>query len=131
MEDYTLLITNNFSDDSETEQLRIGAETAATQQPQEVLMPDARAAMDNGFRVFPNPATSQATVAFHSTKEEAVEIQLFDLNGKPLRRSTAMAGFGENLFEMDLRGVFPGAYVLVLRAGGVVFRQRLVVLQGR
>lgn len=94
-------------------------------------MPDARAAMDNGFRVFPNPATSQATVAFHSTKEDAVEIQLFDLNGKPLRRSTGAVGFGENLFEMDLQGVSPGAYILVLRAGSTVFRQRLIVLEGR
>jgi hypothetical protein len=130
VEDYTLNITNNFTDDGESGQLRTNAgnEPAPAQPMPDFLISEIPTVTGHGLRVFPNPAASQVAIAFHLSKEETVDIQLFDLNGKPLRRIATEAGSGENQFTMDLRGLNPGAYVVVLRAGGTILRQRLVVV---
>lgn len=78
--------------------------------------------------VFPNPASSRATVAVHLEKGQAVRIGLFDSSGRMLQGM--VSGYyppGQHDIDIDLEGLPGGAHVLRCWFGEVQESRLLVV----
>jgi hypothetical protein len=86
-------------------------------------------------RVAPNPFNPRTTIAYVLAKTAVVELSVFDLRGRLVRRLVAEARrSGEHLVEWDGtdghgRAVPSGRYVARMRAGDVVATRSLTLVR--
>ena len=69
--------------------------------------------------VYPNPATNHISVMSNETVEQ---YEIYDMTGALLRRQEA----GSNLFDIDVRELPAGTYLVTLRTKGTVTTRRFV-----
>ncbi len=82
-----------------------------------------------GVSVFPNPATSEATVAVELNNESNVAVNVTDLAGKTVY-STALNGVnGTQKIAVNTAALTSGIYMVNVNVNGVVSTQKLVVKQ--
>ena len=85
----------------------------------------------NELRVFPNPFRQQATVALRLAVDNRVDIQLFDMTGRLIATvwPSGPRGAGEHHFVLNVPGLQPGVYVLVVQIGEIRYNRRLTVIR--
>ena len=67
----------------------------------------------NSLMVYPNPVCDYFTISVHSSEDEAyVELQIADLNGKPIKTRKVILAGGANEFVLDRFDLNPGSYLV-------------------
>lgn len=89
---------------------------------------EEQTALVGNIALYPNPADDKATVVFHTTQVQDVEIALFDMTGA-LVSSEVMSAVeaGRVQFNLDLNGLNAGMYTVRVLAGDDVLSRRLTV----
>jgi hypothetical protein len=85
---------------------------------------------ENIITVFPNPASTQATLNFTLAKPGIVNLEIFDLLGRRLKEiSLGELSQGEHLQELDLRGLSDGTYICKMLRGGEISSAMFTLLK--
>ncbi|MEO1258928.1 MAG: HYR domain-containing protein [Bacteroidota bacterium] len=92
------------------------------------LAPDQRTGASS-FNLFPNPATSHATIQFEQDLNQGI-MKIFDLSGRiVLERDLAK---NTERSEIDLTGWRPGTYIIQLELEGMkLLTKKLIVIENR
>lgn len=80
-------------------------------------------ASEAGILVGPNPAHDFADVTFGAELAHRLDLTLYDAAGAEVLRANAVPGTA----RLNLGGVHPGTYFLLLRGGGATYYQPLLV----
>ncbi len=89
---------------------------------------DDKEKFNGAIEIYPNPCVNEALIQFYNPKPERVSIDLFDMNGRKIKR--IYSGFkaeGEVKIDASLRDVASGAYIIRIKAGDFVQDKRLNV----
>ncbi|RDV11985.1 T9SS C-terminal target domain-containing protein [Pontibacter diazotrophicus] len=81
------------------------------------------------LKAYPNPFTTDATVQFTLTASEEVSLDLYDIQGRLVRRlyqGTAEANATRS-FELTAEGLTRGVYIIRLMTGSKVLTQKIVL----
>lgn len=81
---------------------------------------------DNRLKVYPNPFTSQVQVEMELESGQAVLLEVFDINGRPVYRQEQQWHAGLNKAQLNLPELPSGAYMLRVRCGQEVRVARLL-----
>lgn len=81
------------------------------------------------IRVYPNPTTGYLTVEYVNKISGAVELKVFDVNGKTAFGKTFKAVTGINKYVLDLHNLLPGTYLLNLNNGGDIRTTKFVLVR--
>jgi hypothetical protein len=84
-------------------------------------------AVHSSLSLFPNPATSQVTVYYHSASARQVEVVVTDLSGKQVRSQMFRAISGENNFVISTKGLVKGMYLIQVNDAESNVQQKLFV----
>ena len=76
--------------------------------------------------VYPNPAASQARVTFNLPLGQKTLISIFDDQGRLIRSEVMASGSIEKV--MDISGVSPGLYLLVIRSSTLMITRKLTII---
>ncbi len=79
------------------------------------------------FKMYPNPAQSQAHVQFSLESSKTILLQVFDLSGKRLSSDQFVAVSGENRREINTAQLANGAYVVAIQFDEQITFQKLIV----
>ncbi|MEP7168167.1 MAG: T9SS type A sorting domain-containing protein, partial [Bacteroidota bacterium] len=79
------------------------------------------------FGIFPNPASGSATVTCSSDHESNIRLQLRDVTGKIIKEEKLQLSPGDNNYQLDLRNVVKGIYVVLINDNGSVYTKRLII----
>lgn len=83
----------------------------------------------NGFNVYPNPVSSQATISYELKSDGEVSFSLFDTTGKQI--ATLLYNerkvSGSNQFNFDVSGLPAGIYYCTMLANEHIETQKLVI----
>lgn len=82
--------------------------------------------LQEGIRVFPNPASEQLTVEFLSSQPTTSMISLIDLTGKVLQKHTSKVNEGQQEL-IDLRPYASGTYILQIQLGEKRIKRKLMI----
>ncbi len=77
-----------------------------------------------GWQVYPNPAADRLTVVFGSGAS-AVQLELFDPAGRLVLRETPAGMI--SVYELNISGLTGGIYLLQVKAGEEMIRQKVVI----
>lgn len=82
------------------------------------------------FNVYPNPASSFATVSLNLTEASEVSIKLMDINGKEIKniQNPSTLEIGSHEFKFDT-GLSSGVYMVNLTVNGNTYTRKLVIAQ--
>ncbi|MCC6461215.1 MAG: T9SS type A sorting domain-containing protein [Saprospiraceae bacterium] len=80
----------------------------------------------SGLKAFPNPASSELTLAFSSLKGQDAELRLSNVSGQVVRTQTVSAIAGPNALRVPVQDLTPGLYLLQLRSAGQVQTVKVV-----
>ena len=78
-------------------------------------------------QLFPNPATTEASLSFYLSQDESVDVTVLDLNGKIMNRQSGTAVEGFNLRVIDLTNLPKGVYMVRINGNQINATKRLVV----
>lgn len=81
----------------------------------------------NGLTVFPNPSSEKITVSISIKTQQAVSLNVFDINGKLIRTKELGVIQGESKQIMDLTGVAKGNYILKIIGEAGTETRKIVV----
>ena len=85
-------------------------------------------AVQNGLRVYPNPASDHVRISFTADDNSSVQIEVYDLGGRMVRSfSKDYSASGEHTETIDLNGLATGSYVLKSSIDGKVSASKLLV----
>lgn len=84
-------------------------------------------AVHSSLSLFPNPASTQVTVYYHSASARQVEVVITDLSGKGVRSHTFRAFTGENNFTISTKGLAKGVYLVQVKDAESNVQQKLFV----
>ena len=91
---------------------------------------DGAEADDLGLRVSPNPVSRRATVQYTLTQPGRVRLAVFDAVGRRVRGlEPGLVGAGEQSASVDVAGLAPGAYVMVLTTPSGMHARRFAVVR--
>jgi hypothetical protein len=82
------------------------------------------------FTNFPNPATTQTTIAYTLTTKASVNLRVIDLAGKQLTvlvKQEQAAGKQEYYLEFSKNNITSGMYILVLQVDNKIFSRKIIV----
>ncbi len=82
---------------------------------------------NEGFGIFPNPATNAVTLEIPMRAEADVQITVLDPNGRTVVQTTEMLGKTNNRVNLDLAKLATGMYFVQVRNGGEIKTRKLVV----
>ena len=82
-----------------------------------------------GVRIYPNPAADRVTVSYYSALEEAAGWSVYTVNGSILGSGRWNSTAGDNVHTIDLTGISPGFYMLEVKTGTSLSRQKLIIHQ--
>ncbi len=79
--------------------------------------------------VYPNPSEGKATIAFNSTKQYKMSLEIYDLFGKKVFdcASAKTAKIGRNKIPVNCDNFSPGVYYIRLTLGNETFYKKLVL----
>lgn len=80
------------------------------------------------FTLYPNPTSENTYLSFELSKEEDIEIKIFDISGKLLNSSKQQSvSKGQHTVELQTSAYAPGYYVCQLSIGGVNKTKKIIV----
>lgn len=82
--------------------------------------------MDEGFRIFPNPARSSFWVEFYTPKQGQVNIQLMNLQGHIVDQLIINEP-GKVKASFTIADLPEGLYLLVIRGGGMYHTKKIII----
>ncbi len=84
----------------------------------------------NSFSLFPNPATSQATITYSLAKSSNVTLEIYDLLGRRMKLvSLGQMSAGEHSEMLGLHGLGDGVYLCRMSVGGEISSMMFTVLK--
>ena len=83
----------------------------------------------NGFRLYPNPASREATLEFQTNEALRGSISVVSISGAMVRNIIPDANFniGHNFYQLDFTGIAPGIYLIMVKSNKGFKTQRLIV----
>lgn len=81
----------------------------------------------DAFRIFPNPASAAATLAYRLDAPGSVSIWIFDLTGRLVLEQRSEREAGEQSETLDLAGFAKGLYLVRFQSGESVVTMKLEV----
>ena len=78
------------------------------------------------LKAFPNPASSELTLAFSSLKGQDAELRLSNVSGQLVRTQMISTQAGPNALRLPVQDLTPGLYLLQLRSAGQVQTLKVV-----
>jgi hypothetical protein len=88
---------------------------------------EEEAANISTLTVYPNPAHTQATIAFRAVEEGSYNITMTDVTGRTVRNITTTAQAGVHQMDVNLEDLAKGMYMIQLRSGSGMEIQKLIV----
>jgi hypothetical protein len=82
---------------------------------------------EQGFSVYPNPASQTASIKFYSGGSGFVSVKVVSYNGQLIKDLNVPAMVGENQSKLDLSGMSSGLYFVKFDNGTQQFTQKLTV----
>ncbi len=119
---HTQIITvqgSNYEDGAESR-------TAVNRPPSTVHRPSSTV---HRLSVYPNPAISEAWVAFHSESENEATVFVFDADGRLVQQQVFGAFAGSNRYRLDLFDLPAGMYSVRMVCGEQVGIKKLMVVR--
>jgi hypothetical protein len=83
--------------------------------------------INTNFLVYPNPTTGALYIEYYSKISGVVKLKVMDVNGKTLCSTTGNAKTGNNTYNLNLRNLSPGTYVLELTCNGSSNKAKFVL----
>lgn len=83
--------------------------------------------IDDAFKVYPNPATTSATVIFTVDQESQVDLKLLDMSGKVISAKNYGTANGSSQVDLNTSKLTAGFYLVELTVNSEVFTKRLVI----
>jgi hypothetical protein len=77
--------------------------------------------------VYPNPAHTQATIAFRAAEQGSYTITLTDVTGRTVRNLITTAQAGVHQLDVNLEDLAKGMYLIELRSNSATEIQKLIV----
>jgi hypothetical protein len=77
--------------------------------------------------VAPNPATTHVDVKFLLRNAGSVSLELYDMLGRRVGEYHQIVPTGEQILHIDMNGLAPGAYTIVLRSERGLDRRRVII----
>jgi hypothetical protein len=85
---------------------------------------------NDNFSIFPNPASNEVTVSFHSTHEKTMSIKLVDITGKIVKTIQIKATVGSNTAKIAIPNISNGQYIISIDSDvGNVYREKISILK--
>ncbi len=84
----------------------------------------------SNFTNYPNPATTQTTIAYTLSAKTNVNLRVIDLTGKQLAmlvKQEQAAGRQEYVWEFAKHKITSGMYILILQADNKIFSRKMIV----
>lgn len=91
--------------------------------------PDMNSLAAEDFKVYPNPASDILHIRWNSEQAGATTLLLTDLAGRKIAAYSVNSNPGKNSFDIPLKQLPSGMYLLKLDAGGKQFQQKVMVQQ--
>jgi hypothetical protein len=88
---------------------------------------DMNSEIQTNMNIFPNPASSKATVAYASTHDGSIQLQLMNFTGKVMMSEVNNAAEGDNHYELDLLNIAKGIYLVIINDRGIINTKKIVV----
>ena len=82
---------------------------------------------EHGLQLYPNPASDQLNVSFNSEVPGPAELQIYDLQGRPLLQRMLTTRSGEHQETIALSGLPDGIYLLRLRTAEGEYTEKFSV----
>jgi hypothetical protein len=84
---------------------------------------------NNTFTAYPNPAHDLLNVKFDISEPVRMGIELFDINGRFIRTllDEQQMQSGENDLQLDITGLPPATYFVILKRGDYVEAKRIII----
>ena len=80
--------------------------------------------------ITPNPAHDVMQVAISASDNHLMDLYIYDMSGKAMRKVEANLQAGTNVVSIDqLSELQSGMYVVVIYSGGEIFRQKIVLVK--
>jgi len=80
--------------------------------------------------ITPNPVHDMMQVAINAGNNGSIDVHIFDMSGKIVRRMKANVQSGINVISFDqLSKLQEGMYVVVVNTGGEILRQKIVLVK--
>ncbi len=80
------------------------------------------------FKAMPNPANDRISIQFDSDRSQECWVELYDMYGKPVRRTTpASVGVGQGAINVHAADLPTGLYIARLNLGNAFATQKIVV----
>jgi hypothetical protein len=89
--------------------------------------PIVKEALRLHFNLFPNPASGQVTVEFNAEEEYSYTIDISELTGRKLTSLQGKTAHGTNTVNVNLEGILPGIYFVMLTCSGEQEVRKLVI----
>jgi ligand-binding sensor domain-containing protein len=83
---------------------------------------------DLSVSIYPNPAKEKVSVDLAMQKAGQVDIAIFDLTGKTLIHTSNTIPAGKQVIAIETSSLSAGSYIIQIRQGNSIARQKLVVL---
>ncbi|MBC8048477.1 MAG: T9SS type A sorting domain-containing protein, partial [Fimbriimonadaceae bacterium] len=78
--------------------------------------------------IYPNIVADEFTVELNTILKDVVSVQLFDMQGKLIRKNTYPAS-DENKFTINCLGIADNSYIVKVTQGNNVFSEKIVILE--
>lgn len=70
------------------------------------------------FKVYPNPVNTEGRISFDAINSDEVEIVIYDINGREVKRWSERIGSGQNTLTFDTMTMRSGSYFATITSGG-------------
>jgi len=80
----------------------------------------------NGFKLFPNPTSTNFNIQWNSTSNELVQIRIADISGKIIYQNSHAVSIGMNTIEVDSQSWANGYYSIELNVNERIGRMKLM-----
>ena len=80
--------------------------------------------------IIPNPVHDMMQLAINVGNSGSIDVHIFDMSGKIVRRMKANVQSGTNVISFDqLSKLQEGMYLVVVYTGGEILRQKIVLVK--
>ena len=84
---------------------------------------------NNGYKLYPNPATNDITITWQNQTAQSAEIVITDMVGKEVFRNTMNIVQSSGSSQVNLAGIPDGAYIVTIMSASSFYTGKLVILK--
>ena len=82
---------------------------------------------ENGFGVYPNPASGSAQVLLNFNASNNATLELQDVTGRAVLTQSISDATKGSLIDLNLKGIAQGVYMVNINSNGIISTQKLIV----